>query len=91
MAEKGRITLESPEIVAFISLQTHQTPQPFLRQPDRRVAFVFTDDDETKRALADYYKNPPVPILDYTRHVRQIRSTIFSLKAVGGGADEPGR
>jgi hypothetical protein len=73
--------LESPDIVAFIALTQNIQPRPFIRESDRRVCFAF-DTDITK-AIEEFYWNAPVPIADYCKNLKNIRSMIFNLKGAG--------
>lgn len=83
MPENELITLESPDVVAFIQLRTNLTPSPALREQDHHVTFSFPSTPETKAALSDFYKNVPVNIVDYTKNLKSVRSTIYNLRAGG--------
>jgi len=74
-------TLESPDIVAFISMSRNIHPRPFIRESDRRVCFIF--DEDVQSAISDFYSNVPVPISDYCSTLKNIRSMIFNLKGAG--------
>lgn len=81
--EKVPTVLEAPDIVAFI-LQTKKIqPRPFLRQSDKKVCFEFLED--ISDCIAAFYSNIPVPISDYCKNLKLVRSMIFTLKANGGG------
>lgn len=86
MKEKGPnpTILESPDLVAFISLTQNIQPRPFIRESDRRVCFAF-DTDITK-VIEEFYRNVPVPIADYCKNLKNIRSMIFNLKGAGQNA-----
>lgn len=73
--------LESPDIVAFISLTLSIHPKPFIRESDRRVCFVF--DRDVQEAITDFYSNVPVPISDFCKNLKNVRSMIFNLKGAG--------
>jgi len=79
--KKEPTTLESPDIVAFISLTRNIHPKPFIREYDRRVCFVF--DEDIQDAITEFYSNVPVPISDYCKNLKNIRSMIFNLKGAG--------
>jgi hypothetical protein len=73
--------LESPDIVAFLSLTRNIQPKPFIRQSDRRVCFEFTED--VSDSIGDFYSNVPVPIADFCKNLKNIRSMIFNMKGIG--------
>ena len=73
--------LESPDIVAFILCTKGIQPRPFLRKSDRKVCFEFAED--ISGCIDDFYKNVPVPISDYCKNLKLVRSMIFTLKAGG--------
>lgn len=80
--EKDPTVLEAPDLVAFI-LQTKEIqPRPFLRESDRKVCFEFTEDISS--AIEEFYRNVSVPIADYCKNLKHVRSMIFTLKAGGG-------
>jgi hypothetical protein len=73
--------LESPDIVAFILCRNGIQPKPFLRESDHKVCFEFSED--ISGCIEDFYKNVPVPIADYCKNLKFVRSMIFILKAGG--------
>ena len=73
--------LESPDLVAFISLTHSIHPKPFIRESDRRVCFIFNEN--VQDAITEFYSNVPVPISDYCKNLKNIRSMIFNLKGSG--------
>ena len=73
------IVLESSDIVAFIMCVSDIYPQPFLRAPDQKVCFRFNED--IAEFIELFYKNIPVPISDYCKNLRLVRSMIFNFKA----------
>ena len=73
--------LESPDIVSFISLTRKIEPRPFIREPDRRVCFAF--DTDVTDAIEEFYQNPSIPILDFCKNLKNIRSAIFNMKVAG--------
>lgn len=73
--------LESPDLVAFISLTRNILPRPFMREPDRRICFAF--DADIRDAIEDFYRNIPVPIADYCKNLKNVRSMIVNLKGAG--------
>lgn len=75
--------LEAPDIVAFILLTKKIHPRPFFRQSDKKVCFEFLED--VSDCITDFYSNIPVPISDYCKNLKLVRSMIFTLKANGGG------
>ena len=76
--------LESPDLVAFIALTRNINPKPFVRESDRRVCFVFAEDVQS--AISEFYSNVPVPISDYCKNLKNVRSMIFNLKGAGRGS-----
>jgi len=76
--------LDAADLAAFVSLHLKTQPQPLLREKDHRVVFGF--DRDITQALAAFYQNAPVPILEYTRQLKYLRSFIFSMR--GGAANE---
>jgi hypothetical protein len=87
--KKERITptiLESPDIVAFLSLTRNIQPRPFIRQSDRRVCFEFQED--VSDSIAEFYSNVPVPISDFCKNLKNIRSMIFNMKGMGNHAHQ---
>jgi len=73
--------LEQPDLVAFISLIKNIQPRPFLRKSDGRVCFSF--DDDVEDAIRDFYRNIDVPISDFCKNLKLVRSMIFTLKKGG--------
>ena len=82
--KKEPTVLETPDIVAFILCTKGMQPRPFLRQSDNKVCFEFAED--ISNCIEDFYRNVSVPISDYCKNLRLIRSMIFTLKA--GGRNE---
>ena len=74
--------LESPDLVAFISQTTSFQPRPFIREQDHRVCFAF--DTDVSEAIEEFYRNPSIPILDFCKNLKNIRSAIFNMKGTGG-------
>jgi hypothetical protein len=74
--------LESSDVVAFILCSKGIQPHPFLRQSDHKVVFEFTED--ISDCIEEFYRNVPVPILDYCKNLKLVRSMVFTLKAGGG-------
>jgi len=74
------IVLASSDIVAFCLTRGVQ-PRPFLRASDRKVCFEFTED--ISNCIEDFYNNVPIPIADYCKNLRIMRSMIFTLNAGG--------
>jgi hypothetical protein len=79
MKKQEPVILESPDLVAFITLRSKQNPRPFKRQTDGRVCFEFVED--VKDAVQDFYKNVPIGISDYCKTLKMIRSMIFNVKS----------
>jgi hypothetical protein len=71
--------LESPDIVAFILCTKGAQPRPFLRESDQKVCFEFRED--ISDCIEEFYKNISVPIADYCKNLKLVRSMIFTLKA----------
>ena len=72
--------LESPDVVAFISLHQYVNPRPFLKSHGRVVSIF---DADVSGAVQAFYENAPVPITDYCSRLKLIRSMIFSMKGTG--------
>ncbi|NCO67004.1 MAG: hypothetical protein COY75_03905 [Nitrospirae bacterium CG_4_10_14_0_8_um_filter_41_23] len=81
--KKESVVLEAPEIVAFILCTTGKQSRPFVRQSDRKVCFRF--DMDISQEIEDFYSNVSVPIADYCKNLKLIRSMIFTLESSGGG------
>jgi len=79
MSKKAPTILESPDLVAFISLFKKTNPRPFKRKTDNRIVFEF--DEDVSEAVEAFYKNVPVNIADYCKTLKMIRSMIFNVKA----------
>lgn len=79
--EKEPTILEAPDIVAFILSTSEKQPQPFLRQSDRKVCFRF--DDDISHEIENFYRNISIPIADYCKNLKFVRSMIFTIKAGG--------
>ena len=77
--KKAPTILEAPDIVAFILCTSGKQPQPFLRQSDRKVCFRF--DEDISHEIEIFYRNVPIPIADFCKNLKLIRSMIFTLKA----------
>ena len=69
---------ESPDLVAFVILYQNVKPKPFLRMADRRVCFEF--DADVTPSIQAFYDNVSVPIADYCKNLKMIRSMIFNMK-----------
>jgi hypothetical protein len=80
--KKEPTVLEAPDLVAFILCSKGIQPRPFLRQSDHKVVFEFTED--ISKCIDEFYRNVPVPIADYCKNLKLVRSMIFTLKAGGG-------
>jgi hypothetical protein len=84
--DKNRPTIfDQADLSAFISLYQKIQPRPFLRESDKRVCFEFTED--VTPSIRAFYENVNVPIADYVKVLKHIRSAIFSLKG-GAGHDK---
>lgn len=69
---------EDSLIVAFLVLRGHQiTP---CKRHNGRVIFEVTGD--ISQDIEAFYLNQEVSVLDYSRMVKSIRSSIFNLKAI---------
>jgi len=79
MRKKDPTVLESPDLVAFISLFKKTNPRPFKRKSDNRIVFEFAED--VSEAVDAFYRNVPVNIADYCKTLKMIRSMIFNVKA----------
>lgn len=79
--QKDPTVLESPDLVAFISLHQKTNPRPFKRKSDNRIVFEFTGD--VSAAIDAFYRNEPVPIADFCKNLKLVRSMIFNLKSGG--------
>jgi len=79
MKKKDPTVLESPDLVAFISLFKKTNPRPFKRKSDNRIVFEFAED--VSEAVDAFYRNVPVNIADYCKTLKMIRSMIFNVKA----------
>lgn len=78
MKKKSPTVLDQPDISAFVSLYQKVQPRPFLRESDHRVCFAFSED--INPSIEAFYQNVSVPIADYVRMLKHMRSAIFSLK-----------
>lgn len=79
MSKKAPTILESPDLVAFISLFKKTNPRPYKRNADSRIVFEFSED--VSEAVDAFYRNVPVNIADYCKTLKMIRSMIFNVKA----------
>lgn len=70
-------TLEDTSLVAYLALRGHQFKP--IKRTDGRV--IFQIDGDVSSDLQEIYANPLVPILDYIKWLKTVRSSIFSLKA----------
>ncbi len=77
MKAKNEILIDDATVVAFLLLRNCNVT-PF-KKPDGRVSFKVTGD--ISKDLQALYGNAEVGILDYTRALKSIRTTIFSMKA----------
>ena len=78
--KKQKLTvLESPYLVAFISLFKKTNPRPAIRISDNRVLFEL--DEDVSEAIDAFYRNVPVNIADYCKTLKMVRSMIFNVKA----------
>lgn len=74
---------EDATIVAFLACQGHQiTP---LRNSNGRV--VFEVDGDISKDIEAFYANQLVGVADYVRTFKALRSSIFTLKAMGTRKD----
>jgi hypothetical protein len=74
--------LESPDIVAFVLLNQNIQPRPYQRQSDQKVIFEFTED--IGPSIDAFYRNVPVPVGDFCKNLKFVRSMIFNLKRGAG-------
>lgn len=81
-------TLEDTSLVAYLALKGYQFKP--IRRIDGRI--IFQIEGDFTNDLQSLYANPSVPILDYIKWLKTVRSTIFSLKAGSGmgGRDDRG-
>jgi len=85
LKEKKKVAvLESPDLVAFIQLTQNLTPRPMIREQDHRVVFAF--DEDIRDSIGLFYKNVPVPILDYCKNLKSVRSAIHNVRQGGNFA-----
>jgi len=80
MGKKEPTVLESPDVVAYIISATKKKVRPFLRKSDHKVCFAF-DEDVTNEIEQFYNDNTLIPVSDYCKNLKLIRSMIFTLKA----------
>ena len=83
MSNEMITTLEDTSLVAFLSLQGHKVvplrskaPVPEEAQP--RIVFDIYGDIEAD--VKAYQSNAMVGIADFVRHLKQVRSSMFTLK-----------
>ena len=69
--------LEAPDLVAF-ALTIGIIFTPFLRSVDRKVCFKTNED--ISECIQKFYSNVPVPIADYCKNLKMVRSMIFNMK-----------
>jgi hypothetical protein len=53
---------------------------PVLFKEHGRVIFNFPNDSMTYRTISEYNANPQIPLLDYIRHLRKLRSMMLSMR-----------
>lgn len=53
---------------------------PQLQKEGSRVIFFFPSDKKTYELMKSYNENPSIPVLDFVRHLRQLRSQMLSLR-----------
>jgi hypothetical protein len=77
--------VEDANVVSLASLRGYRVT-PF-RKNSGKVAFIVHGDLE--HLLAEILENRPVPIGDYLKNFKAVRSTIYTLKnSEGGGNDD---
>jgi hypothetical protein len=64
-------------LVAYLALLGFQVKP---KQNEKLISFEVTGDGLTKAIEGFYYSNPPVPILDFCKSYRAIRSALFNLR-----------
>jgi hypothetical protein len=79
MKKEEPTVLEAPDLVAYIISTTTKKVRPFLRKSDHRVCFAF-DEDVSDEIQKFYDENTTIPVSDYCRNLKMIRSMIFTLK-----------
>ncbi len=72
-------TFEDPAIVAFLQTYRDNINIAPRRREDGMVVFDVSG-PRIEKALDVLYSNIPVPILDYIKNYKSLRSCIFSLK-----------
>jgi len=72
-------TIEDTSLVAFLALKGYQFKP--IRRSDGRIIFQIEGDFITE--LQELYSNPSVPVLDYIKWLKTVRSSIFALKGQG--------
>lgn len=69
----------------FSAFLTMNGITPDFVQQGNKVLCLFTPDDKFYRFSALYHSNAPVPILDFVRSLRQLRSKVMLLRSENGG------
>jgi hypothetical protein len=78
--------LEDTALVAFLSLQGHRvvpirSKEPTPEEPQVRIAFEVYG--SINADIEAYHNNAMIGISEYVRHLKQVRSSMFNLKAIG--------
>ena len=81
MKKKQPTVLEAADLVAFISLNQKIQPKPFIRRSDNKVCFAFEED--VSPSIDAFYQNVQIPVADFCKNLKLVRSMIFNLKAGG--------
>lgn len=71
--------IEDTSITAYLLMKGHKFMP--IRKSGGRISFRFTGDITAD--LEDIYNNKTVGILDYIKSLKTVRSSIFTLKAIG--------
>lgn len=53
---------------------------PIYDETTRLVSFRLTGIPDFDKALSSLYTNPPVPALDFVRHIKDLRSAILTMR-----------
>jgi Domain of unknown function (DUF5659) len=76
---KNQSTMPLHDIYASAYADYKGIPIDFDKR-NRRVIFLLPDTSTVSQILADFNKNPILPLLDYLTHLRKLRAQMISLR-----------
>jgi len=84
METENVIPINDVHFVAFASLNNLT---PIINNRKGRITFLFPPSDQFYQLVQRFYDNEPVPIVDFTTALKQVKAQLWAAKTgeAGGG------